>query len=91
MKSVSICRLIYSRYYNLSMDQLSYSLGDHIKEKCGIFGVFTKNESASRLIRAGLCSLQHRGQEATGMSVSDGEKISTHKGTGLGLLVFTTN
>jgi amidophosphoribosyltransferase len=38
---------------------------------------------AARLVHTGLWTLQHRGQESSGISVSDGESIRTHKGPGL--------
>src|SRR5882762_3642999 len=54
-----------------------------LHEKCGVFGVYTKQHHAARLVYTGLWALQHRGQEATGMSISDGQTIRTHKGAGL--------
>lgn len=52
-------------------------------EKCAVFGVYTPGLEASRLVHTGLWTLQHRGQESTGISVSDGTTIRTHKGQGL--------
>ncbi|MEC9296150.1 MAG: class II glutamine amidotransferase, partial [SAR324 cluster bacterium] len=49
---------------------------------CGIFGVFN-NPQAAELTYFGLHSLQHRGQESTGICVSDGKHFHTHRGTGL--------
>ncbi len=58
---------------------------------CGILGVFSKtNENISHKIMLGLFAEQHRGQESCGMAVSDGKKISLHKGMGLVKDVFTT-
>jgi amidophosphoribosyltransferase len=37
----------------------------------------------ARLVHTGLWTLQHRGQESTGISVSDGITLRTHKGQGL--------
>jgi amidophosphoribosyltransferase len=56
---------------------------DKLKEYCGIIGVFLANHdaTASRLAYYGLQSLQHRGQESTGIAVGDGEKIEHFKGT----------
>jgi amidophosphoribosyltransferase len=55
-------------------------------EKCAVFGVYARGlESAevARLVHTGLWTLQHRGQESTGISVSDGTTLRTHKGQGL--------
>lgn len=54
-----------------------------ISEKCGIFGVCGHGLEAARLVHTGLWTLQHRGQESSGISVSDGNTIKTHKGPGL--------
>jgi len=55
-------------------------------EKCAVFGVYApslESAEAARLVHTGLWTLQHRGQESTGISVSDGATIRTHKGQGL--------
>lgn len=52
------------------------------KEACGIFGIYGAEDTAT-LIYLGLYALQHRGQESAGIVVSDGTKVSTHKGMGL--------
>jgi len=55
-------------------------------EKCGVFGVYVPGldgAEVARLVHTGLWTLQHRGQESTGISVSDGATIRTHKGQGL--------
>jgi amidophosphoribosyltransferase len=57
-----------------------------MREKCGVFGVYAPGLAAAevaRLVHTGLWTLQHRGQESTGISVSDGTSIRTHKGQGL--------
>ena len=54
---------------------------------CAIVGVFDTKE-ASRVAYYSLFAMQHRGQEATGISVSDGEKISKIKKKGLVTEVF---
>ncbi len=61
---------------------------DRPREHCGIFGVFGVPE-ASALIYNGLFSLQHRGQEGAGISVSNGERIQSIKGMGLVGEVFS--
>lgn len=52
-------------------------------EKCGICGVYGQGFEASRLVYFGLWALQHRGQESSGITSSDGKVIRTHKGEGL--------
>lgn len=71
------------------MRELEYFLSGKIKEECGVFGVFNVKE-ASTLVYYGLHSLQHRGQEGTGIAVSTGEKISREKGEGLVSEVFNS-
>jgi amidophosphoribosyltransferase len=55
---------------------------------CGIFGV-ANNSDAANLTYLGLYALQHRGQESTGMSSSDGEQVYTTKAMGYVAEVFT--
>jgi amidophosphoribosyltransferase len=57
------------------------------KEECGIFAIHGADDPA-RLIYLGLYALQHRGQESAGIVVSDGVKVSSHKGMGLVSDVF---
>lgn len=56
---------------------------ENIKEKCGIVGIYGKKLPVSRLIFFALFALQHRGQEASGITTNDGDKLHTHKGAGL--------
>lgn len=60
-----------------------------MEENCGIFGIYSHSMDAARLVYAGLWSLQHRGQESSGISVSDGTSIRTHKGMGLVARVYS--
>ncbi|MFA5827742.1 MAG: hypothetical protein WC841_00065 [Candidatus Shapirobacteria bacterium] len=55
---------------------------------CGIFGVYSKNLEASRLVHSGLWALQHRGQEGSGIVSSDGRKLHVHRGMGLVASVY---
>ncbi|ALC88500.1 amidophosphoribosyltransferase [Bacillus sp. FJAT-18017] len=59
-----------------------------LNEECGIFAVWG-HEDAARLTYYGLHSLQHRGQEGTGIILSDGEKLTGLKGEGLVSEIFT--
>src|SRR3989338_3343208 len=60
-----------------------------LKEKCGIVGIYGKNLPISKLAFFALFALQHRGQEASGITTSDGKKLHTHKGAGLVAQVYT--
>ena len=64
-------------------------LNDSPKEECGVIGVFAPNEDVARMTFFGLFALQHRGQEAAGIAVADGQTMSVHKGIGLVSQVFT--
>ncbi|OLS40870.1 amidophosphoribosyltransferase [Bacillus sp. MRMR6] len=61
-----------------------------LNEECGIFGVWGHPDSA-QLTYYGLHSLQHRGQEGTGIVVSDGQKLKGIKGEGLVSEIFTAD
>ena len=63
---------------------------DKPEDYCGIVGVFGSPE-ASIWTYLGLYSLQHRGQESSGIASSDGEKIHKHLGMGLVSDVFDQN
>ena len=58
-------------------------------EKCAVFGIYDKGVDVSRTAFFGLFALQHRGQESSGIAVSDGERIASHKNIGLVTQVFT--
>ncbi|DAB38132.1 MAG: amidophosphoribosyltransferase [Sulfuricurvum sp. GWF2_44_89] len=58
-----------------------------LNEKCAVVGIFDHPE-ASKLAYFSLHALQHRGQEAAGISTSDGEKLYTIKDRGLVTQVF---
>ncbi len=54
---------------------------DKLKEECGIFAVFG-NKDATALTALGLHALQHRGQEAVGITSFDGTEFHTHRAMG---------
>ena len=60
---------------------------ENMNEKCAVVGIFGHKE-ASKLAYFSLHALQHRGQEAAGISSSDGEKLHTIKNRGLVMSVF---
>ena len=55
---------------------------------CGIVGIYHKKEPACGDVYDALIQVQHRGQDAAGISTWDTEKILTHKYTGLVTEVF---
>ncbi len=58
------------------------------KDACGVFGVWAPGEDVAKLTYFGLYALQHRGQEAAGMAVSDGATVLVYKELGLVAQVF---
>ena len=54
---------------------------DKLREECGIFGVYG-TERASAMVALGLHALQHRGQEAAGITSWDGRDFHTHRAMG---------
>ena len=60
---------------------------EDMNEKCAVVGIYG-NQEASKLAYLALHALQHRGQEAAGISSSDGKKLYTIKNRGLVLSVF---
>ncbi|WP_368986466.1 amidophosphoribosyltransferase [Caldifermentibacillus hisashii] len=61
-----------------------------LNEECGVFGVWG-HHNAAHITYYGLQSLQHRGQEGTGIAVTDGKQIHIKKGEGLVTEVFSKN
>ena len=55
---------------------------DHLKEECGVFGIFGTEEAAV-LSTLGLHSLQHRGQEGAGIVSFDGNNFHSIRKQGL--------
>lgn len=60
---------------------------DKLHEECGVCGVWGHKDAAA-LTALGLHALQHRGQEACGMSTYDGTRFYNHKQMGLVGAVF---
>lgn len=54
---------------------------DKLREECGVFGVWGA-DGAAALTALGLHALQHRGQEAAGISSHDGREFHTHRAMG---------
>ena len=55
---------------------------DKLREECGIFGISGTDGEASALVALGLHALQHRGQEAAGVTSFDGVDFHTHRAMG---------
>src|SRR5262245_55022815 len=55
---------------------------------CGVFGIRSEERDVSRLAYFGLFALQHRGQEAAGIAVSDGGHLTVLREMGLVAHVF---
>lgn len=54
---------------------------DKLREECGIFGV-SGIDTASAMVALGLHALQHRGQEAAGITSWDGKDFYSHRAMG---------
>jgi amidophosphoribosyltransferase len=71
-----------------SADAPQDELEKPVGEECGVFGVWAPDEDVANLTYYGLYALQHRGQEAAGMAVSDGSNVLVYKELGLVAQVF---
>ena len=63
--------------------------GDKLREECGIFGVIGAKDAAP-MTALGLHALQHRGQEACGMTSFDGAEFFVRRGLGHVAQVFAS-
>ena len=54
---------------------------DKLHEECGVFGIWGADGAAS-FVALGLHALQHRGQEAAGITSYDGKQFHTHRAMG---------
>src|SRR3546814_2051631 len=54
---------------------------DKLREECGVFGI-SGVDTASAVVALGLHALQHRGQEAAGITSWDGTDFHTHRAMG---------
>ncbi|MGX7681881.1 amidophosphoribosyltransferase [Jatrophihabitans sp. DSM 45814] len=71
--------------------RLTHDLNPHDQgpqDACGVFGVWAPGEEVAKLAYFGMYALQHRGQEAAGIAVSDGSSILVYKDLGLVSQVF---
>ncbi len=70
------------------LDPISTS-SDSPREECGVIAVSSTTGDVAQLAFFGLFALQHRGQEAAGIAVSDGRQARLHKDVGLVGQIFT--
>ncbi len=61
--------------------------GDKLREECGVFGVIGARDAVN-IAALGLHALQHRGQEAVGITTYDGREFYSHRGLGHVAQVF---
>ena len=61
---------------------------DKPTHECGVFGMVAPEADVARLTFFGLYALQHRGQESSGIAVSNGRAIRSYKEMGLVSQVF---
>ncbi len=64
---------------------------EKVNDECGVFGIYAPGRSVAELIYLGLFSLQHRGQEACGIAISEGDGINYYKNLGMVTEVFSQN
>jgi len=55
--------------------------GDKLREECGVFGIWGADNAAG-FVALGLHALQHRGQEAAGITSFDGKHFHSHRAMG---------
>ena len=55
--------------------------GDKLREECGVFGIWGA-DTAAAIVALGLHALQHRGQEAAGITSWDGRTFHAHRAMG---------
>jgi amidophosphoribosyltransferase len=55
--------------------------GDKLREECGVFGIWGA-DTAAAVAALGLHALQHRGQEAAGITSRHGKHFHSHRGMG---------
>ena len=73
----------------LHAPDLPYDGDDKPHDECGVFGMYSSQPlDLAWMTYLGIFALQHRGQEAAGMAVSDGDKFHVEKDLGLVTQVF---
>ena len=67
---------------------MSSPYGDELREECGVVGVYAPGRHAARIAFFCLHTLQHRGQEASGIASCESGTVHLHRGPGLVGSVF---
>jgi amidophosphoribosyltransferase len=57
------------------------AFGDKLREECGVFGIWGA-ETAAAVVALGLHALQHRGQEAAGITSREANHFHSHRAMG---------
>ena len=76
------------RYNLLVTASYTQSKSSELREACGVFGIFSRNEDIARITFFALFALQHRGQESAGIATSDGHDLQVFARMGLVSHVF---
>ncbi|WP_300367496.1 amidophosphoribosyltransferase [Brachyspira sp.] len=68
-------------------------LYDKPREECGVFGIYSKEikKDILKTLNYALYSLQHRGQESAGITISNYKHLFTYKSMGLVSDLFSSN
>ena len=76
-------RYLYERPSSSGRDMLTTNPfdDDKLHEECGVFGIWGADKAAS-FVALGLHALQHRGQEAAGITSYDGAHFHSHRAMG---------
>ena len=83
-------RVHLGREQRVHEPDISGPTDDRPNEECGVLGISTPHgDGVAQMAFFGLFALQHRGQEAAGIAVSDGRRARVHKDEGLVANVFT--
>jgi amidophosphoribosyltransferase len=61
---------------------------ERLHEKCAVVGFYNTGPEAARLAAPALMTLQHRGQESSGIAVSHEDRLKVHKDMGLVASVY---
>ncbi len=70
------------------IQRLSSIESDKPRDKCTVVGVYSKSADVPKTIFDGLVALNHRGQESSGIVISNGAEFKYEKDSGLAAIVF---
>ena len=74
------CEMHQSTSHAVTTSPIARPDDDRPHEECGVLGISTPHgDGVAQLAFFGLFALQHRGQEAAGIAVSDGSRARVHK------------